>query len=170
MNRIVLLALLGFLSACTSKQTTVISYSGAFELTLPTSIFSDATIFSADELSLKTSDKKLISGLIINPELESLPKDFVLADYPQYILNLKPIKTLSNDLAEKFTNSAEEVNAIYGLDNVVIKKTDDVTTYSLCKENRCLAYVIKSEIKDHLLSLHTQNVSQEEFNKLLEGF
>ena len=92
MNRIVLLALLGFLSACTSKQTTVISYSGAFELTLPTSIFSDATIFSADELSLKTSDKKLISGLIINPELESLPKDFVLADYPQYILNLKPIK------------------------------------------------------------------------------
>jgi hypothetical protein len=170
MRKVIFLAVLGILAGCSAKPSTVISYSDAFNLSLPTSTLSEATFFSADGLSVGWSDQKLISGLIVTRELESLPSNFDLKDYPRYLLKLKDTSGLSPEVAEIFNNSANEFDYSFGLENVTERTTDSLKIYSACREDRCTAFVLKEGVNDHILSMYTQKISEQEFNDLLEGF
>ena len=169
MKKIIHFFLVYLLIGCSNQSFTVISYSGEFELKLPTNIFNGATVFSTDELSLKTSSGKLISGLVITGELESLPEDFNMHDYPEYIFNRKPTYSLSTEIAQKFLASTDEIKYSYGLDNLEMQSNNELKIYKLCKKDRCLAYIVKTHVKDHILSLHAEGMKNDEFNKLIEG-
>lgn len=169
MKKAVVIAVLGLLAGCSAKPYTIISYSGAFNLRVPTNTLSEATFFSADELSLGWSDGKLISGLVVTRELESLPSDFNLEDYPRYILDIKDASSLNAEVAGKFNGSAREIDYSFGLENVIERSTDSSKIYSACRDDKCMAFVLKEGVDDHLLSMYTQKISEQEFNNLLEG-
>lgn len=167
--RKLLFPLLLLLAGCSEESQTTLSYSGVFELKLNTEVLSDAVVFASDELSVHTSDGKLISGMVITRERESLPEDFKLSDYPEYMLNLKDTQDLGGNLAEVFEASRSEIEHAYGLDNVRTKSTDGMTAYITCNDNQCLSFIISDAARDHLLSFHAKDVTESEFDQLVKG-
>lgn len=150
-------------------QTTTISYNGEFELEVLASLFSGAVIFASDELSLKTADDALISGMAVTREAESSPADFPMSDYPEYILGMKETNPLPKPVANKFEASSREINYSYDLEDIQINSFGKLNAYVSCKDKSCLAYVVRKGLDDHLLSLHAQGVTGDRFNKLLNG-
>lgn len=169
MKMITLLALLALLAGCAGKSQSTISYSGAFSLKVPTHTLSDATVFSVDGLSVAWPGSRLISGLVITRDLEALPPDFDLRDYPRYALGMKSVESLEEDIATVFDNSAKEFDYSFGLESVVERSIRDLKIYSACKKSKCMAFVIRDGVDDHILSIYTQKISEKEFTNLING-
>lgn len=161
--------LLFILSGCANFSATVFSYSGEFKLSLPGGFLDGASVFSVDELSVKTRNGVLFSGLAISNSIESLPDNFNIRKYPEYLLRLRSISDLSIDLAKKFKNSSGEIDYTYGLDSVQISEVKGLKIYSLCKAHRCLAYVLKRGVDDQVLAMHSVGLDRKEFVSLIQG-
>lgn len=157
------------LVGCSEEPQTTISYSGEFELEVPASLFSGAVVFASNELSLKTADDKLVSGMAVTRDAESLPGDFPMSDYPEYILGVKETDPLPARIAEQFKASSREIEYSYGLEDMQVNSFGELKAYVSCRDKSCLAYVVSEGVDDHLLSLHAQGVTYEKFNKLLKG-
>lgn len=157
------------LVGCSEEPQTTISYSGEFELEVPASLFSGAVIFASNELSFQTADERLISGMAVTRDAESLPADFPMSDYPEYILGMKETGPLPAPIAEQFKSSSREIEYSYGLEDIQVNSFGKFKAYVSCRDKSCLAYVVIKGVDDHLLSLHAQGVTYEGFNKLLKG-
>lgn len=157
------------LVGCSEQSKTTISYSGEFELEVPASLFSGAVIFASNELSFKTADDRLISGMAVTRDAESLPADFPMSDYPEYILGMKETGSLSAPITEQFKSSSREIEYSYGLEDIQVNSFGKLKAYVSCRDKSCLAYVVSKRVDDHLLSLHAQGVTYEKFNQLLKG-
>ncbi|MEO3879324.1 hypothetical protein [Rheinheimera fenheensis] len=127
-----LLALL--LSACSVNADTTLSFGADFKLTLPQTLMTGATVFSSDELSVKTASKQLFSGKLLSVDSEKLPPDFNIQQYPDYLLQRTPLTNLPAEIAALFQQSSEEVNYSYELANLEIQDVNQGKLYSLCKE------------------------------------
>ncbi len=160
-----------FLIGCSSQKTTTLSYSSEFKLSISTEFFTGATVFSSDELSVKTDSGMLLSGRTISNEVEALPRHFDIRNYPEYVLKIKPVKGLTESLLKKFEYSSSEIDHVYGLENIKITENGNWTMYSVCKKNKCLAYVVKNTFKDHILSINTVGFNHARLRKLINrGF
>ena len=157
------------LVGCSGQPQATISYSGEFELEVPAKLFSGAVIFASNELSFKTADDRLISGMAVTRDAESLPADFPMSDYPEYILGMKETDPLAAPIAEQFEASSREIEYSYGLEDIRVNSFGKLKAYVSCRDKSCLAYVVRKGVDDHLLSLHAQGVSDDRFNKLLKG-
>ncbi|KXS51539.1 MAG: hypothetical protein AWU57_4078 [Marinobacter sp. T13-3] len=169
MKLISLFALLVLTTGCATKPESTISYSGAFNLNVPTQALSNATFFSADGLSVAWPGGKLISGLAITRESEALPPDFELKDYPKYALGLKSPSNLGKRVANLLGNSATEFDRSFGKERVEVRSVRDLKVYSACRQPKCMAFVVKDGVDDHILSVYTQKINQKEFNELING-
>ncbi|KPQ30625.1 MAG: hypothetical protein HLUCCX14_00725 [Marinobacter excellens HL-55] len=156
------------LTGCATSQTTI-SYSGDFNLQVPTKLLSGSTVFTADGLSVGWPEGNLISGIVITKELESLPSDFDLKDYPKYLFNIKNKNDLDKKTANVLKSSTIEIDHSFGIDNLTIKSKFDTDIYSACKDEKCIAFIIKNNVTDHLLSLYSQGITEEELISLAEG-
>tara|TARA_R100000388_G_C7152276_1_gene115109 strand:+ start:40 stop:549 length:510 start_codon:yes stop_codon:yes gene_type:complete len=163
-----ILSLTILLTGCATSQTTI-SYSGEFNLQVPTKLLSGSTVFTADGLSVGWPEGNLISGIVITKELESLPSDFDLKDYPKYLFNIKNKKDLDKKTANVIKNSANEIDHSFGIENLTIKSKFDTKVYSACKGRKCIAFIIKDNVTDHILSLYSQGITEKELNSLAEG-
>lgn len=165
MKKFLLILTLITITSCAQTSTTVFSYSGDFKLVLPISRLAGATVFSIDELSIKTAEGHLISGSVISAESEDLKDSFDIFNYPDYILKLKPSE---GEYSEIFDRSSEEIDFSYDLSSLEVLDMTDRKIYHLCKEDRCLAYVVKAVVVDHVLTLHSVGLNREEFVSLLK--
>lgn len=155
------------LMGCSANRNTTLSYSSDFKLTLPNSYFTGATVFYSDELSVKTDKGILFSGKIISNKSESIPESLDIRDYPKYILKIKPLSDEGGAYSKIFNNSSSEIDYVYGLENTLITNKGDFIIYSLCKDNKCLAYIVKNIFKDHILSVNGVGLNSAEFLNLI---
>lgn len=157
------------LIGCSAHRATTLSYSSDFKLTLPNSFFAGATVFSSDELSVKTDKGILFSGKIISNESDSIPENLDIRDYPKYILKIKPLSDENDAYSKIFNNSSSEIDHVFGLENTVITKKGNWIIYSLCKDNKCLAYIVKNIFQGHILTVNGLGINSTEFIKLING-
>lgn len=165
---LMLLAVLLF-TGCAPESPTKLLYSSEFKIALPESYVKGASFFYADELAVKTSSGQLFSAQIISNEKEKLPENFDIRLYPEYILKIRPSNDLSSEIATLFDNSANALNHSYDLKSLEIQKQSNRTIYSICKQEECLAMVVKNSFKEHILFAHTQKIGRTEFINLLSG-
>ncbi len=165
MKKILLILISFLITSCANTSTTIFSYSGGFKLVLPTSVMAGATVFSLEELSLKTVEGHLISGGVISAESEHFRKSFDISNYPDYILKIKPPES---EYVEIFNKSSDEIDFSYNLDSLEVLDLTDRKIYHLCKADSCLAYVVKAKVVDHILTLHSVGLTREKFVSLLK--
>ncbi|WNO60098.1 hypothetical protein [Rheinheimera sp. MMS21-TC3] len=82
------------LSACSANADTTLSFGADFKLTLRQSLMDGATMFSSDELSVKTANNQLISGRLLSVDSENLPQSLNIQQYPDYLLKRTPLTNL----------------------------------------------------------------------------
>ncbi|GAB2916995.1 hypothetical protein [Rheinheimera gaetbuli] len=169
MKKLSVLMLIGSLTACAAQATTTLSFSADFKIALPSSVFAGATVFVADELSVKTASGQLFSGKVLSAESEQLPAGFDMQLYPQYVLKLKAVSGLSSQNTQLFSNTADEINYSFNLSDVSTEQLQGWTLYSLCKAQRCLAYVVKHKASEYILTVHANGMSKMEFTGLVKG-
>lgn len=68
---------------------------------------------------------------------------------------------------EKLNNSANEIDYVYGLENITVNKNKEWIIYSLCKNSKCLAYVVNSDFDSHILSLNGTGIGSKYFLQLI---
>lgn len=157
------------LSACSVNADTTLSFGADFKLTLRQSLMTGATVFSSDELSVKTANNQLLSGKLLSVDSEKLPQSFNIQQYPDYLLKRTPLTNLPPETAKLFENSSEEVNYRYDLSALEIQDIQSGKLYSLCKETSCLAFVVKTANTDFILTVHSMGMSKTEFTDLIKG-
>ncbi|WP_189576835.1 hypothetical protein [Marinobacter zhanjiangensis] len=168
--RIVFLAATVFLiQGCASSDHLKLSYSSEFSLAVPLSALSDATIFSTEELSLKTGDGYLVSGRVISNASEGLSDNVSMTDYPAFLFGLRPLESLEPEDARLFENSASEIRHTYGDRKPNQETTGEFTAYTICGNGACLGYVVKTDFDDHILMVHALGATREEFTSLING-
>lgn len=138
-------------------------------LSVPLSDLAGGVVFSSDELSLKTRDGHLLSGRVISSATEGLSDDFVMPDYPKFVFGIEPLDSLEPDVARLFENSADEIQHTYADGEVNEETVGDFTTYTICSETGCLAYITKAGFNDHILTVHGSGIGREEFATLING-
>ena len=169
MRKLSALMLISTLAACAAHATTTLSFSADFKIALPPSVFAGATVFAADELSVKTAAGQLFSGKVLSAASEQLPADFDMQLYPEYVLKIKAVSGLSAQNTQLFSNTAEEINYSFDLSDVSTEQLQGWTLYSLCKAQRCLAYVVKHKASEYILTVHANGMSKTEFTDLVKG-
>lgn len=155
--------------SCATNKPVEFSYSGTFKASLPINLMSGATVFTADALSVKTHEGKTISGVVAYREADNLPEDFDMRSYPEIVFGLKEYTGSSAELMEKFSNTRMAFEHSYDLTNVSAENNNGVTRYSTCKHERCLGFVVKNSLPDHVLMVFTEGLAKKDFVKLLNG-
>ncbi|MDX9875051.1 MAG: hypothetical protein RBS88_09090 [Spongiibacteraceae bacterium] len=167
--RPVLFTLLAFFFAgCASPAApTKLIFSGAFELSVPSTMLEGAVLLSIDGLTLRTNDGDTLTGTIITHASESLPESLNLRVYPELVLTADSEAQLDHPTQELLDGIRAEIDFSYGLAGLVVYESNDSKIYRLCKLKRCLGYATKAEVSDHLLMIHTDGLEAEEFDELL---
>lgn len=168
---LIFLFLLAGHSSVNAANTTIF-FSSNFKLILPSTMFADATIFTAEprSVSLKIGEDAFFSGQVIDNDFEKLPSNFDIREYPKHTLNIDTEDKLSPDQEDLFERSWKTLDYQYGLENLSVKKIDDVTIYSLCSNVDCLAFIVKDSLKDHILSMYSGGIKATKFKKLVEEY
>lgn len=161
--------ILPFIVSCTSTDDVTLSYSAIFKISLAAEQLSGGTIFYSDELSIKSNRGTLVSGKIISTASEGLPETLDIRQYPEYILGLKEMEGESTDVGELFRSSSREIKSSYDFDTLNIAREAEHTTYSLCKSESCLAFMVKNNFEDHIFTIHASGYAQKDFIELLKG-
>lgn len=168
MKKVVLFIVLVLIQGCSINKSTKIYYSGYFNLDLETDSLVGARIFYSDGLSIKYSDKRLLTGVIITKQLESLPEDFQISNYPEYALGLKKPEGLPEKLSDKFINSYNEFKYSFENPDIETNKSENGVHYTACSTNNCIAYIVFDHVKDQILMLNSIGFSDGEFKRLLK--
>lgn len=166
---IITIALISLLYGCALTSNTTISYSPYFKLKVPTQDLIGATFFQTDSVSVKFTDSSVLSGLIIDKDLESLPSDFDIYDYPEYSLGLKSPDSLPKPHSELFKNSWEEVKRTYNNPKIQKSEINNKTIFTACGNDACLSFLINRESPEHILMLSGFNIKPSNYNKFLKG-
>ncbi|MEH8018404.1 hypothetical protein MN202_14275 [Rheinheimera muenzenbergensis] len=169
MKKLSAFILSGILVACSTQADTTLSFSADFKIDLPPSVIAGATVFAADELSVKTASGQLFSGKVLSAESEQLPADVDMRLYPQYVLKLKAVSGLSPQNTQLFSHTADEISDSFDLSDVSTEQLQGWTLYSLCKAQRCLAYVVKHNVSEYILTVHANGMSKTEFTGLVKA-
>lgn len=162
---------LAFISmlGCVSNNKTYISYAPDFKLEISTKDLELATVFLAEGISVRFSDGGYLSGLLITKELESLSSNFDIRDYPKYIFGLKNIAELDENQREIFLNSIENIKHTYGEREAVAYHHGNTVAYTVCANDSCLSFVVKSENKNQILMVNGVKVSRKYFSEVVKG-
>lgn len=167
MKILLIILIIPFIISCAVNTTTTLSYSGIFKLSLPIDQLAGGTVFYSDELSVKSGGGELVSGKIISVDSEGLPEDFDIRQYPEYLLGIDKVENTAID--KLFRDSRKEIDLVYSLASLRVNRESGHTTFSLCKADVCLAFIVKNDFDGHILTLHAKGLDQSEFIELLEG-
>lgn len=172
--RYILLLTVIFLTACSGTATkpdsekpyTTLGYSPEFKLGIPVDLLENSIIIPTDGLAIIFDDKKTLGGQTLIPEMDSLPEDFDMRLYADYILGLQ--EPISSHY-ELFKNSLSEIDFSYNIESLEIKHIPNHKIYSLCKNDECIAFVIKNDTNYQILTLNSKGFTREEFIQLIQG-
>lgn len=166
---LVFLFLLAGHSSVNAANTTLF-FSGDFKLILPSTMFANATVLTADprSISLTVGQGGYLGGQIIDGSTENLPEEFDIREYPKYLFKTGTKGDLKKELADSLSESAKGLDYQYGLDNLSIKKIGHTTIYSVCSSTECLAFAVKDFLKDHIFSVFSSGIKATELQKILE--
>ena len=174
-STVIFLFLLAISPSINAANTTIF-YSGNFGLVMPSRMLDDTKIIPLGyrTIAVKRSDESYFYGQAIDinfegliDELESLPNDFDIRQYPKYILGVSTEKELEFELPLTFKRYSKLLDSQYDLDNLEITHENGTAIYSLCSNGDCLAYVTNELVKDHILSITSSGVSEDEFKQIL---
>lgn len=169
MKYLMLLSFSLLLYGCSTNQYTEISYGPFFKLEIPLQELSGAVFFQSDSVSVRFANGGVLSGLIIDKDIESLPAEFELSDYPKYSLGLESPAELREPYATMFANSWAETKRTYNDPQVTRSKTEQKSIYTACGQDSCLSFLVHKEMPEHILMLSGMNIDQTKFNELLRG-
>lgn len=164
-----------FLASCASTQPkppipyTSLLYSGYFKLSLPTSSLESAKILSSDGPTILLKNGSSLSGLVITRELESLPADFNLRDYPLYVLGLAEPDTLNPKIRSKFENSQRELFGALQSPRLAQSSGKGYTLHSACDELECVSFLIQDKQDEQILMLSTTGFTIVDLQEAIEG-
>lgn len=157
------------LYGCASTSSAVISYSPYFKIQVPVEDLDGAIFFQSDSISVRFSDGGVLSGLIIDKSVESLPSNFNISEYPEYSLGLKSTNNLSQPYADLFRNSWEETKRTYNNPEVTKTENNGKLIYTACGVESCLSFLVDMNMPEHILMLSGMNFDQAKYNQLLKG-
>ncbi|BFM06102.1 hypothetical protein [Halioxenophilus aromaticivorans] len=169
MKYIIILVLISMLHGCATAPATVISYSPFFKVQIPHRDLNGAVFFQSDSISVRFSDGSVLSGLIIDEEIESLPPGFNLAEYPEFSLGLKSTDDLQEPYASLFSNSWEETKRMLENPAVTKSKNGNKLIYTACGSNSCVSFLVDQTMTEHIFMLSGSNFDQSKYLNLLSG-
>ncbi len=169
MKYLISIIFMSMLYGCTSTSRTVISYSPYFKIKIPLENLDGAIFFQSDSISVRFSDGSVLSGLIIDKDVESLPSSFNLSEYPEYSLGLKSPNNLSQPYADLFKNSWEETKRTYNNPEVTKTENNGKLIYTACGVDSCFSFLVDLNMSEHILMLSGMNFDQSEYKQLLKG-
>ena len=126
-------------------------------------MLSGSTILSADALSFKTKEGKTISAIATHKDIDNIPDDFDMSDYPQILFGLKKPSGQNKELTDKLTKTHSAFKHTYDLDNINVETNNGITRYSTCKNTRCLGFVVKDSLADHVLMVFSEWIERKNF-------
>ena len=92
-----------------------------------------------------------------------------MRSYPEIVFGLKEYTGSSAELMEKFSNTRMAFEHCYDLTNVSAENNNGVTRYNTCKNERCLGFVVKNSLPDHVLMVFTEGLAKKDFVELING-
>lgn len=151
------------------ESNTAISYSPYFKINIPTQKLDSAIFFQSDSVSVRFANGSVLSGLIIDQDVENLPPNFNLSEYPEYLLGLKSTEKLAEPYTSLFSNSWEETKRT--LKNPEINKTETSNNviYTACGEESCISFLVNKDKSDHILMLSGSGFNKNDYKELLKG-
>lgn len=170
MKRSVLLIIIILCSVGCHAGNAIISYGPFYKLTIPVDLLAGAVFFKSDSVAIKFSDASLLSSVIVDKDIEGLPPNFDIGNYPDYFMGLKEPQDLPENLAQKFILSSSEVVSVYGGSEVVIWEDNSGRYYKKCGNGSCLAFVINANTAQQVLMVSGVNFTDGDFTNLLKGF
>ena len=166
-----LIFLVAFTAGCstTQRDENVAMIHGEFGLSFEPSFLSGAKIFSIDsgQITIAKDSGISVSGLLINGIQDDFPESMDFRKYPKYLLGTEPLSGLKRAIAKKFESTANTMDILYGIKTGNTWNIDDMTIYSSCLNGSCLAYIVKDDIKDHLLSVYAAGFEKPIFDSLI---
>lgn len=169
MKYLISLIVISLTCGCASNTTTI-SYSPFFKVKIPLNDLEGSVFFQSDSISVKFDDGGVLSGLIIDKALESLPETFTLSEYPEYSLGLKSPSHLAEPYASLFQNSWEETKRTYKNPQITKTENDAKAIYTACSVNSCLSFLVDKNMPEHILMLTAAGVTENKFRDILKGF
>jgi len=163
-------------SSSINAATTTLFFSGDFRLDLPSRMLDNTKIISTGyrTIAVKKADESYFYGQAIDIDFEGLiddfevlPNDFDIRQYPKYILGVSTEKELPFELPITFKRHSELLDSQYGLDNLKVTQKNGTSIYRLCSNEDCLAYITNKLIKDHILSITSSGINEDEFKQML---
>ena len=169
MKYLISFTFIAILFGCAATSDTVISYSPYFKIRIPLQKLDGAIFFQSDSVSVKFADGSVLSGLIIDKDVESLPLTFNISEYPEYSLGLRSPDDLSEPYADTFRNSWEETKRTYNNPKVTKTEYKEKVIYTACGVDSCFSFLVNNNTSEHILMLSGMNFSQSKYNELLKG-
>ncbi len=152
-----------------ARQTTAFYYSAHFYLTIPTEQLAGAQIVASDGPAIRFKSGQQLSALLITRELDNLPDSFNLHFYPEYILGLRKLDSLSKQLQEKFIISQQAIMNSHAYPKAEIHAGGDEKLYTSCGIQECIGFMVSSNVNSQVLMINGIGFTKSEFIKILKG-
>lgn len=146
--------------------------SGVFDLCLPLSFYKNATVGPGGGIVTRLANGSGFSIQIFLPSMDSLPENFDMRLYPEYVLGLRPVKGLNEEQAEKFKRTAEIFKSPE-LEKIPLQKykKNGKTFYWSSKDKYAIgaAFVVLDEVSDQVLFFTFQRMDEKLQQTILNG-
>jgi hypothetical protein len=148
--RNVFLGLAFIVSSLHATAATKFSFGSHYDFSIPDNLMSGATIIQTEELILKTSDSRLITGYTLSSETAGFSEEFSILDYPSYLLSIKPISELNKLDKDRITKEKESTSYFYNIENHQKLVGHKLNVFILNKKDSLQAYVVNMDAEDYI--------------------
>lgn len=150
-----------------------LAVSPAFVLCLPLDFYRNALVVSADDLLVKRADGSAFFAKVIDPEMDDLPSDFDMRDYPKYLLGLTETGSAFNALPvpiqAKFSTTREVLEERLDFSAATITRSDDRTVYLIPGPSGAEVYIAKHQRPDQILLISFREVDTPTIHSIIKG-
>ena len=156
-------------SSLHATAATTFSFGSHYDFSIPDNLMSGATIIQTEELILKTSDSRLITGYTLSSETAEFSEDFSILDYPAYLLNIKSISELDKLDKDRLTQEKESTSYFYNIENHQKLSNEKLDVFILEKKDSLQAYIVNKEAEDYILIMKFDNFPVNEAIEMIKG-
>lgn len=176
-----LTALLIALVACATVQSNetlrspscpdslALAVSPAFVLCLPLDFYRNAVVVSADDLLLKRGDGSYFFAKVILPEMDDLPPDFDMREYPRHLLGLADSATLPLTDRARFEVTRDALQHRLDLASTTVSHIDGKQVYLIPGQEAAEVYITKEQRADQILLLGFKGFDALTIQTIIQG-
>lgn len=156
-------------SSIHATAATTFSFGSHYDFSIPDNLMSGSTIIQTEELVLKTSDARLITGYTMSSDSAEFSKEFSMLDYPAYLLNIKNIGDLKKSDKDRITEEQESTSYFYNIDKYQKFSNKKLKVYILEKQDSLQAYIVNMEAEDYILIMKFDSFPVKEAIEMIKG-